>query len=166
MSFVWSEAEVERLKAFHAQGLSGTEIALRFGAGLTRSAIFGKLHRLGLTGQRSGETGRLTPRLAARGAASGTRRLAPASAPRAVPPKFNFARKGAFPLRAREEGDPPSPRVLPLPPPSLQIPLLDVTRGQCRFIAGEDGRDCGHPVAEGSSWCPAHRALVFAEDAA
>ncbi len=53
MTFVWSAEAVERLKALHAQGLSGSELASRFGGGLTRSAIFGKLHRLGLTGKKS-----------------------------------------------------------------------------------------------------------------
>ena len=51
MTFVWSEKVVERLKALHAQGLSGSELASRLGGRLTRSAIFGKLHRLGLTGK-------------------------------------------------------------------------------------------------------------------
>ena len=65
MAFVWSEEAIARLKARHGKGLSGSELARALGGGLTRSAIFGKLHRLGLSGAKSAETGRLVPRLAA-----------------------------------------------------------------------------------------------------
>lgn len=48
-------------------------------------------------------------------------------------------------------------------PPSKGIPLVSIGLFECRFIAGDplDGPAlcCGHPVAEGSSWCPGHRSL-------
>ncbi|MCP1539781.1 GcrA family cell cycle regulator [Methylorubrum extorquens] len=48
-------------------------------------------------------------------------------------------------------------------PPSKGIPLTSVGMFQCKFIEGDplDGPAlcCGHPVAEGSSWCPGHRRL-------
>ena len=164
MTFLWTEEAIERLKALHAQGLSGSELAARLGAGLTRSAIFGKLHRLGLTGGKSAATQRQSSRLAARNNARAASGL-----PASGPPKFNFARvkvprKRARAAAASSDGFPLSDG--PLLPPSLEIGILDIHAGQCRFIAGEGGLCCGHPVLEGSSWCPAHFRLVFAEEAA
>lgn len=62
------------------------------------------------------------------------------------------------------------PRPVPAPPPasadvepSRRIPLTAIGLFECKFIEGDplDGPAlcCGHPVAEGSSWCPGHRRL-------
>ena len=45
----WNEKRTERLKSLWAEKLSITEIAERLGYGITRNAVAGKLHRLGLT---------------------------------------------------------------------------------------------------------------------
>lgn len=167
MTFVWSEEAVERLKALHAQGLSGSELASRFGGGLTRSAIFGKLHRLGLTGKPKRRPPPPIPRQqAARdfGDCVDRGRAVHGSGPM----KFNFARKtprGGCESGARVGGVSHSgARVLA--PPSRRIGIVDIGDGQCRFIDGDDGCACGHPVAEGSSWCPFHHAVVFVTEAA
>lgn len=44
---VWSDERVELLKKLHTEGLSGGRIAAILG--VTRNAIIGKIHRLGLT---------------------------------------------------------------------------------------------------------------------
>ena len=46
----WTDTRVERLKAFWADGLSASEIADRLGE-VTRNAVIGKVHRLGLAGR-------------------------------------------------------------------------------------------------------------------
>ncbi|PVM88600.1 GcrA family cell cycle regulator [Caulobacter endophyticus] len=46
---VWSEARVERLNALLLQGLSASQIAKALG-GVSRNAVIGKSHRLGLAG--------------------------------------------------------------------------------------------------------------------
>ncbi len=48
----WTEADVELLKKLWAEGLSASEIAKRLD-GVTRNAVIGKVHRLGLSGRRS-----------------------------------------------------------------------------------------------------------------
>jgi len=168
VSFVWTNEAVERLMALHAQGLSGSEVASRLGDGLTRGAVFGKLHRLGLTGSGSGSTKYQCARPEQRSAACGV--AARGDANRGTGPlKFNFARKSLQGQRAPAVGstDLSLPRAEALlPPPSLKIALIDLNPGQCRFIAGEDGLACGHPTLPGSSWCPAHHRIVFAEEAA
>lgn len=46
----WNDERVELLKKLWAEGLSATQIASRLG-GVTRNAVIGKVHRLGLSGR-------------------------------------------------------------------------------------------------------------------
>lgn len=46
----WNEERVELLKKLWAEGLSASQIAGRLG-GVTRNAVIGKVHRLGLSGR-------------------------------------------------------------------------------------------------------------------
>ncbi len=47
----WSDERVEQLKELWASGKTAAEIAKELGDGLTRNAIIGKAHRLGLSGR-------------------------------------------------------------------------------------------------------------------
>src|SRR5437763_8020846 len=46
----WTDERVERLKKLWADGLSASQIAGELG-GITRNAVIGKVHRLGLSGR-------------------------------------------------------------------------------------------------------------------
>lgn len=46
---VWTEESEQRVRALWIEGKSATEIARIMGGGLTRNAVIGKCHRLGLT---------------------------------------------------------------------------------------------------------------------
>src|SRR5689334_13015943 len=46
----WTDERVELLKKLWAEGLSASQIAQRLG-GVTRNAVIGKVHRLGLAGR-------------------------------------------------------------------------------------------------------------------
>src|SRR5512145_522569 len=46
----WTDERVELLKKLWAEGLSASQIASRLG-GVTRNAVIGKVHRLGLSGR-------------------------------------------------------------------------------------------------------------------
>ena len=46
----WTDERVELLKKLWADGLSGAQIATEMG-GMTRNAVIGKVHRLGLSGR-------------------------------------------------------------------------------------------------------------------
>lgn len=48
----WTDERVEGLKALWAFGLSASQIARILG-GVTRNAVIGKVHRLGLPGRKS-----------------------------------------------------------------------------------------------------------------
>jgi GcrA cell cycle regulator len=47
----WTEERVERLKKLWSDGLSASQIAAELGGGVTRNAVIGKVHRLGLRGR-------------------------------------------------------------------------------------------------------------------
>ena len=48
----WTDARIERLKALWAEGRSASEIAGLLGE-VTRNAVIGKVHRLGLAGRKT-----------------------------------------------------------------------------------------------------------------
>lgn len=50
MTITWSDERVELLKKLWADGLSASQIAAELG-GITRNAVIGKVHRLGLSGR-------------------------------------------------------------------------------------------------------------------
>ena len=47
----WTDDRVELLKKLWTEGLSASQIAGRLGAGVTRNAVIGKVHRLNLSGR-------------------------------------------------------------------------------------------------------------------
>ena len=49
---MWTEERIETLKSLWAVGHSASEIAGRLG-GITRNAVIGKVHRLGLAGRKT-----------------------------------------------------------------------------------------------------------------
>jgi GcrA cell cycle regulator len=55
MSTEWNESQTELLKRLWIAGESARTIAEKLGQGITRNAVIGKAHRLGLTGKHSSE---------------------------------------------------------------------------------------------------------------
>jgi len=82
----WSQDRVTTLTALWLDGLSASQIARQLG-GVTRSAVIGKVHRLGLGGRAVPSNPVRTPRVAgsrparARGRPGSRRRTAPAPLP-------------------------------------------------------------------------------------
>ncbi len=126
---------VEKWKA----GFSARQIASLVGK--TRSAVIGKLHRLGLIGTRDREATNERRRQAS------TLKRGASSSPR----KRQLARERTV-----------LPPAAPVPP--LLIPLIFTSKDQCRYIPENDGLCCGHPVVRGESWCGFHYNQVFRQD--
>ncbi len=144
----WTIDRVGLLKNLWADGLSASQIASELGS-LTRNAVIGKLHRLGLTGQDGGSkqsNGTPKPR-----------------APRA-----------ARPVVQTQEGD--ESRSLPLPPrsvddlaiaPEQRRTLMELTNETCRWPVGElsspDFFYCGAPANNAiHPYCQHHRGVASA----
>ncbi len=55
----WTDERLESLKKLWFEGVSATLIAKQLGAGITRSAVLGKVHRLKLSGREAASAPRL-----------------------------------------------------------------------------------------------------------
>lgn len=146
----WTDERTEKLKALWADGLSANQIAKQLG-GVTRNAVIGKVHRLGLSGRSPGAPKRarlVKPEIAASAKKDGSG--APAGRPRQA--------------RTQQSAPPEPAKALPEPKPnrakpSLGLSIITIRDGQCRFpthTAYGDHRFCGHRTRPGSPYCDAH----------
>jgi GcrA cell cycle regulator len=149
----WTAERVELLKKLWSDGLSASQIAAELG-GVTRNAVIGKVHRLGLSG-RAKPAGSSVPR---------------ARRPRApgMPRSGRLLTSGANALKAYPSLAPR--RVLPplediVVPISLRASLLTLTDAMCKWPTGdpatEDFHFCGHKVREGSPYCEYHSRVAY-----
>jgi GcrA cell cycle regulator len=133
---MWTQARVELLKKLWLEGCSASQVAAQLG-GVTRSAVIGKLHRLGVT--RAGSVRRAVNHNAVR-----TARIVrdkPIPKPRLV-------------YVAPKENEPLEP---------LGETIDKAKHGQCLWIEGDpkqDGRICGRETG-GHAYCQHHRAAVY-----
>lgn len=151
--FDWTNAAIERLKALWGEGLSASECGKRMG--VSRNAVIGKIHRLGLSHKYRRPRER-RPRMRSKPRPA---RLLETEQPVSKPPEMPQMRLNKRPLPF------PPPASPPLPPPAPQygsFDLLDLKPGQCRWPEGErpDYRFCGRPQTDQSSYCEAHHALA------
>ncbi len=101
MSQGWTEDRVGALKKLWLEGQSASQIAKQLGGGVTRNAVIGKVHRLGLSG-------RAAPSQPARTTFRAPRpRPAQPSAPRRI--------EAAQPRTAPVPPTPPAPRIPDMP---------------------------------------------------
>ena len=138
----WTEDRVILLTALWLEGLSAAAVARRLG-GVSRNAVIGKVHRLGLSGR----------------AASAK----PCRAPTALP------RSSRSPAGGRPPPLPHPPafrsRVVTLATAHGElVPLLELSGARCRMPIG-DPRDesfgfCGAAATRGP-YCEGHGALAF-----
>ena len=158
----WTDEKVERLKQHWMEGRSASQIASLLGDGLTRNAVIGKVHRLGLAGRaKSPNVGVARPRRPAPPPAAqraAARRLA-APAPRLT--------RGATALavapEALSEAEPEAFESVVVPM-SLRVTIIELKEAMCRWPLGDPAssefRYCGSPVASGP-YCAYHGGLAY-----
>lgn len=139
----WTEEDISTLKELHKRGLSGGQIARKIG-GITRNAVIGKLHRLGLSCPKQANPSplQLQNRIDGR--------------------KRNTVRRTAVPRKPK-----PRPAILPSAAEAavshiaLNVALLDLTTGMCRWPTSEDRPHlfCGIQCESGS-YCSHHKPLA------
>ena len=151
----WTEERVELLKQLGAEGLSASQIAAQLG-GVTRNAVIGKVHRLGLSGR-------------AKPASSGPRRRKVRTSSPHRPATRHFV-SGNTALNTHAH---PAPRRLPSPVPiedivvpiSLNISLMALTDQMCKWPIGDPGADgfhfCGHRNWGGMPYCEYHSRVAY-----
>ena len=155
----WNDERVELLKKLWSEGLSASQIAGRLG-GVTRNAVIGKVHRLGLSGRAT--TARLKshrPR-ARTNAQQNVKRLAK--------PASRFAQVGNPAVRALYQ-----PEVEPFVPTAdeIEIPMAErqsietLTECNCRWPIGDpqsaDFHFCNQKKVSGLPYCEFHARRAF-----
>ncbi len=140
----WTDERVSTLKKLWLEGLSASQIAKQLG-GITRNAVIGKVHRLGLSG-------RATPSQPARTAFKPQRIARPATpAPQ--------------PVR----------RAIPAPPPvehpvhRMEEPgfatVLTLGAHMCKWPIGDPSTDgfsfCGRRTGEDGPYCNEHARVAY-----
>ncbi len=141
----WTDERVEQLKQHWLEGKSASQIASLLGHGLTRNAVIGKVHRLGLAGRaKSPNSGSLRPRRAAPAAVAHR-----AALPRAVQAAPRMTRGATALALAPEELAEMEPEVMEsvVLPMSLRVTIVDLKESMCRWPLGDpatsDFRYCG-----------------------
>ena len=150
----WTDERVEMLKKLWLDGLSASQIAKQLG-GVTRNAVIGKVHRLGLSG-------RAAPSQPARPAFKAPRPARPAAttvpvARRAVPPQ---GREAASPATRA-----PSPPLAPQPEERGVATVLTLGAHMCKWPIGDPATDdftfCGRRSADEGPYCVEHARVAY-----
>jgi GcrA cell cycle regulator len=150
----WTDERVERLKSMWMDGRSASEIARELG-GVSRNAVIGKVHRLGLSGRQGS---RSKPAAAAK---PGRKAAARAQKP-AVPARRPSHRNSGPALALRADPEPfvenvaVTGEVIPM---TRNLTLLELGPRTCRWPIGDpqspDFRFCGAPTESGQVYCSA-----------
>lgn len=157
----WTEERVAELKKLWAEGHSASQIAKRLGS-VTRNAVIGKVHRLGLSGRATpSRPVKRPPRLA---------RPKPTTMPR---PAQTPVARGANALAVRTPVEPAHVHITEaeanIEPKRLSngdmVTVLTVKDSMCKWPIGDPADAafgfCGHGTAEGSPYCAEHARVAF-----
>jgi GcrA cell cycle regulator len=157
----WTDEVVEQLKQHWSDGKSASQIAGLLGNGVTRNAVIGKVHRLGLAGRAK------TPSAAV----SRPRRVAPPPMHRIAGPHLNSHAprivRGATALalapEALHELEQPEFESVVVPM-SVRVTIVELKESMCRWPLGDPAtsefRYCGSPTAAGP-YCGYHGGLAY-----
>jgi len=149
----WTDERVELLKKLWSDGLSASQIAAELG-GITRNAVIGKVHRLGLSGRaKSSSAGAPRPRKArtsshmlriGRGAIRGNTALAQA-------------------YEVEVEAEPELiDNIIPI---GQRRTILELNEQTCRWPVGDPGSGdfffCGGNTVSGLPYCAYHSRVAY-----
>ena len=147
----WTDERVELLKKLWADGLSASQIAGELG-GITRNAVIGKVHRLGLSGR-------------AKSPSSG--------APRVRKPRSHMLRVGRASMRGNTalalayemEPEPEIEQYDNIIPMGQRRTLLELTEDTCRWPIGDPANAefffCGGKPITGLPYCAHHSRIAY-----
>jgi GcrA cell cycle regulator len=178
---------VELLSRLWLEGRSASQIATALGGGLTRNAVIGKVHRLGLAGRVKSSVA--APAGAqesdeAQAEAGLEELMVEAAAPRRAAPRPGVAAAMAPPVSAvasarsvqgntalalaeapQEAAKParaPEEVVVPM---SLRVTIVELRESMCKWPLGDPSssefRYCGSPVNAGTPYCQHHGKLAY-----
>ncbi len=180
----WTDERVEKLKAMWGEGQSASQIAKALG-GVTRNAVIGKVHRLGLSNRATGSKPAASAAVAspeAKPAKAASKAAAPSATPtpKAEPTVVAAPAAPTKPViqssTMRREPPPPTPAMVEdaqrtaqalaaIQKKAKRLDLLELTERTCKWPIGdpatEDFYFCGLGCAPGKPYCEAHVAVAF-----
>ena len=166
----WTDERVERLKTLWSEGLSASQIAAELGA-VTRNAVIGKVHRLGLSGRSKPQVQPSRPTVAApprvKTAASRPVAQGQPTVGRPVSPARPIT-IGATALKADAQADEALAvaTVAETEPPAFEkVTILSLTESTCKWPVGDPGKPdfffCGRKSDVGIPYCAFHARIAY-----
>ena len=179
----WTDDRVEKLKLLWGDGMSASQIAKALG-GVTRNAVIGKVHRLGLSNRGTAAGGQAASGEAKKAdkPARPSRPVKAAAEPKPAAVAVEEAAKPA-PVVVRTQPvirDATQPRAPGLPTPeeraaratlaeiekmARRLDLMSLTERTCKWPIGDPTEEsfhfCGLPSAAGKPYCEHHVAVAF-----
>ncbi|MDF1716704.1 MAG: GcrA family cell cycle regulator [Antarcticimicrobium sp.] len=179
----WTDERVELLKKMWGEGQSASQIAKELG-GVTRNAVIGKVHRLGLSNR---STGAAPTKAEAKAKPTEAAKPQPAAKPKTEPkadpaPEAKPAAETRPAVPARKQiipaGQPlpPQPSANEISPEALakvseiekkakRLTLMELTERTCKWPVGDPATEdfwfCGLPVQPGKPYCEAHVGVAY-----
>ena len=161
----WTEERVELLKKLWTDGNSASQIAKEL-VGVTRNAVIGKVHRLGLSGRAKTPNATPRPQPAKKPATAQRPNSAPASAPR-MPQSIGTTALKAEAAPAPAPRPQPKPVMLDLSEPPLvdNCSVLQLTERTCRWPVGDPTTEqfhfCARSSGAGMPYCAYHARIAY-----
>ncbi|MFY9210966.1 MAG: GcrA family cell cycle regulator [Aestuariivita sp.] len=176
----WTDERVELLKKMWGEGQSASQIAKELG-GVTRNAVIGKVHRLGLSNRATGGTPKAEAKAKPAPKPEAKARPSPKTEPaRPTPVVDPNEPKPATPARRQiipaGQPLPPQPSANEISPEALakvneiekkakKLTLMELTERTCKWPVGDPATEdfwfCGLPVQAGKPYCDAHVGVAF-----
>ena len=178
----WTKERMALLKKMWLQGKSAAEIAKKLGQGMTRNAVIGKAHRMGLSGGRPATVSKVSAAPAlVKGKAAAVPialkgKVLAKSEPVTAVKIVSKGDKGKAPPPKMAFGKKVGEKVEPTPLPTLNkkqltkkeaggITLLEVNDRVCRWPTGDPRDDgfyfCGRNVRAGMPYCHEHATQAY-----
>ncbi|KNX41182.1 GcrA cell cycle regulator [Roseovarius tolerans] len=181
----WNDERVDLLKKMWGEGQSASQIAKELG-GVTRNAVIGKVHRLGLSNRNgsgaSGAASEAKPAPAAEAKPKPAPKPAPKTAPKPAAKPEAPAEAAPAPVSRIKaiipagQPLPPQPSANEIDPEALakvseiekkakRLTLMELTERTCKWPVGDPATEdfwfCGLPVQAGKPYCEAHVGVAF-----
>jgi len=174
----WTDEKVELLRQLWLDGRSASQISAALGQGLTRNAVIGKVHRLGLAGRAKSSSS----------AAPGSSGLPRAAPPRRMSPRAASSGGGAVSSGSggggissghvvhgntvmammhdtAVEAQPARVKEDVVVPMSLRVTIVELKEAMCRWPLGDptsaEFRYCGSPAPGVAPYCTYHGKLAY-----
>ena len=171
----WTDERVEILTKMWGEGNSASQIAKELG-GVTRNAVIGKVHRLGLSNRATNSTSNKSESNVKSAPKSSSKAKQKARKIAATEPKSDNVTSLRRQIIPAGQPLPPQPSANEISPEALarvseiekkakRLSLLELTEKTCKWPVGDPATEefwfCGLATQSGKPYCEAHVGVAF-----